>query len=150
MTARASILRAQPLDHAAGDAFVNAWVGVPFKWDGRDRTGVDCWGLAWLWHRDVLGIALPDWVKGEHGLGWVRRTLAAEHAARWRRLAEGEPGCIVLTLPSTRPAHVGIFWRGGVLHAEEGAGVQWNPLALFAMAHPGHEFGRYQPELGDG
>jgi cell wall-associated NlpC family hydrolase len=135
-----------PIDQAAGDAFVNRWIGAPFAWDGRSPAGVDCWGLAWCWHRDVLGVQLPDWIKGKRGRGWIWRTLADERAgAAWHRLEAPEPGCIVLTLPGARPAHVGIFWRGGILHAAEGVGTAWNPLALFSLAHPGHEFGRYQP-----
>ena len=134
------------IDLAAGDAFVNRWIGAPFQWDGRSPAGADCWGLAWCWHRDVLGVILPDWIKGARGRGWIWRTLADERAGpAWRRLEAPANGCIVVTLPAARPAHVGIFWRGGVLHAQEPDGAQWNPLALFALAHPGHEFGRYQP-----
>jgi cell wall-associated NlpC family hydrolase len=128
---------------ADADAFVNGWIGTPFAWDGRDQRGVDCWGLVWRWHRDVLGIDLPDWVKGQKNRAWVLRTIAAEHESHWQRLASPAPGCIVLSMPASRPAHVGIFWRGGVLEADEPAGVTWNPLALFALMHPGHEFGRY-------
>jgi cell wall-associated NlpC family hydrolase len=129
-----------------GDEFVNAWIGAPFAWDGRTTAGVDCWGLVWRWHADVAGIQLPDWIKGAHNRGWMLRTFAAERESHWQTLDEPEPGCIVLAVPAGRPAHVGIFWRGGVVHAAEGPGVIWQPLAHFALAYPGHEFGRYAPE----
>jgi cell wall-associated NlpC family hydrolase len=125
------------------EAFANAWIGTRFAWDGRDRKGVDCWGLVWCFHRDCLGLELPDWTKGTQNRAWVLRTLAAEHESHWARLASPEPGCIVLSMPSTRPAHVGIFLRGGIMHAEEREGVIWQAMPLFAFAHPSHEFGRY-------
>lgn len=35
------------------------YVGLPYKPGGRDRDGIDCYGLVWLFYRDELGIALP-------------------------------------------------------------------------------------------
>lgn len=45
------------------------WVGVPFREHGRDRTGVDCWGLT-LEAARVQGVQLPDYeyVFGDHAL----------------------------------------------------------------------------------
>jgi hypothetical protein len=132
------------------DDFVNNWIGAPFRWDGRSREGVDCWGLVWLWHRDCLGLALPDWIKGNRSRGWAHRIIAEEHAAHWHKLDKPEPHAIVLTLPAARPAHLGIFWRGGVLHADERAGVVWHALARFAARNPRYELGRYIGGAADG
>jgi cell wall-associated NlpC family hydrolase len=129
-----------------GDEFVNAWIGTPFAWDGRTQAGVDCWGLVWRFHADCLDLELPDWIKGARNRGWLLTTFAAERESHWQALADPEPGCIVLAMPAGRPAHVGIFWRGGVLHAAEGAGVIWQPLPAFALVNGAHEFGRYQPD----
>lgn len=43
------------------EAWAKAMVGTPFRWRGRDRTGLDCYGLVRLAYREVLGIALPDY-----------------------------------------------------------------------------------------
>jgi cell wall-associated NlpC family hydrolase len=125
-----------------GDDFANAWIGTPFLWDGRGRDGVDCWGLVVAWHADVANVALPDWVRGARNRAAVVRLFAAGHVSHWHRLDAPSPGCIVLA-PVVRPAHVGIYWRGGVLHAADGAGVVWHPLARFAIAHPAHQYGLY-------
>ncbi len=129
-----------------GDSFANAWIGRPFVWDGRTERGVDCWGLVWRLHFDCLGIELPDWHKGAQNRGWIARTLAAERESpRWQSLDGPEPGCMVLALPAGRPAHVGIFWRGRVLHADLNRGVIFERACEFAILHPGHEWGRYLP-----
>ena len=32
---------------------------LPYTDEGRSREGVDCYGLVWLWYRDVLGVDIP-------------------------------------------------------------------------------------------
>lgn len=37
----------------------NKYLGLPFLPDGRDREGLDCWGLVSLIYQEELGIYLP-------------------------------------------------------------------------------------------
>lgn len=138
--------RARPLAPAGEvdpDVFVNAWVGVRFRWDGRDMNGVDCWGLVMRYYRDCLAVELPDWTRGARPAGAVKDTFEAEVPRHWRPIAAPRSGCLVLVAPSRRPAHIGVFWRGGVLHAALGRGVVWENLAAFSRAYPSREFGEY-------
>lgn len=125
---------------ARGDAFLSDWQGAPFLWDGRSPAGVDCWGVVVRFHADVKGQALPDWARGDHGRAWIARTIAGEAKTHWRPLDTPQDGAIVKAL-----AHVGIYWRGGVLHASDHAGVIWERWADFALQYPGAEFGVYVP-----
>lgn len=125
------------------DAFANAWVGVPFKWDGRDPRGVDCWGLVWRFYRDCLGETLPDWTKGDNGQAWIDATFAAELAEHWQPLPEPRDFALAICPAGRRPAHVGIWWRGGVLHSKAGRGVVWEAGGVFCQAYPGTQAGLY-------
>ena len=144
------------LDRAArarGDDFVSAWLGVPFAWDGRSRDGVDCWGLLMLFHAEVFRLALPDWRRGDHGRAWIAATIAEQAKSHWRGLERPHDGAIVMALagaspslpgdPRAAPRHVGIYWRGGVLHATDTRGVILERLAEFGACYPRHEFGDY-------
>ena len=41
-------------------AWANEYVGLPWRWGGRDRIGVDCYGLLRMVYADMLEITLPD------------------------------------------------------------------------------------------
>jgi len=125
------------------DVFVNAWVGTPFKWDGRDRAGVDCWGLVWRFYFDVLGVSLPDWTVGDGGQAFANALFVAQVQDHWNPFAEPRDFALVLCPQGRSAAHVGVFWRGGVVHSQSGKGVVWEALGRFKQGHPTAQFGEY-------
>lgn len=54
---------------AAGAAGVvgvaRSYLGVPYKWGGADRSGIDCSGLVLVAYRDARGISLPHDATGQ-------------------------------------------------------------------------------------
>ena len=40
-------------------SFIAEWWGVPYRWGGNDRNGVDCSGLVQIAMRDLFGVELP-------------------------------------------------------------------------------------------
>jgi cell wall-associated NlpC family hydrolase len=140
MNAPAMTKAVAPIDLQRGDAFAQAWLGRPFQWDGRSPVGVDCWGLVVKFYQEVRGETLPDWAGRRGGSAWVQRAIAGEARDHWRPLDQPTDGCMVKCL-----AHVGIYWRGDVLHSTLGAGVVLQRLAGFCDVHPGCEFGEFVP-----
>lgn len=118
------------------EQFINEYIGTPFKFDGRDKSGVDCWGLVVLYYLHVLGMELPDWVVGDKSKHWVTQTLDTESEARCRWLDKPEENAIVFAKRKVAAHHAGVVCKGGVLHATEGSGVVWRSMDLAR-----HEFG---------
>jgi cell wall-associated NlpC family hydrolase len=88
------------------------YIGLPFRDHGRDRSGLDCWGLVRLVMAEQFGIALPSLAAAyEHTLaldaisGVIRAQIPA-----WNAVAAGDERCgdvIVLRLHG-QPLHVGV------------------------------------------
>lgn len=100
-----------------------AYLRLPYRDHGRDRAGVDCWGLVRLIVRDVTGIDL-----GEHGdvdgpVSIARRLRAEEIGGAWTPVAIGVERPLDLVLMTgmigagrdvrLAPLHVGLVTAPG-------------------------------------
>lgn len=105
--------------------WVSTYIGLPFKEHGRDRQGVDCWGLVRLVLGEQFAVHLPSYADG------YGSTEDAEDIGRlvqgemdpWRDIAQAEerPGDVVLMRLMNQPMHVGlVIGAGWMLHIEEG------------------------------
>lgn len=99
------------------------YIGLPFRDHGRDRSGLDCWGLVRLVMAEQSGIALPSFAesyKHTSDAGAIGDIVARE-CERWRSIPAGQETCgdvIVLRLFG-RPLHVGtVLGDGAMLHIE--------------------------------
>ena len=128
------------------------WVGVPFRHQGRDRNGIDCWGVPVVVLRE-LG-ALPE---GFDEAGYPRQPLSGQiqkHLLRFCTvLPDYVPGCLVALRMQSTAMHVAIFTdtdtiihamdrqsRGGVV--EHGFRGMWRSrYAQGAWALPGVRYG---------
>lgn len=109
---------------------IGDYIGLPFQPFGRDRNGVDCWGLVRLFYAEQLGIDLPD-LLGTYGGVEVRdRVRNAEvmqdtASASWVLVPKGSerPNDVIVIKYGGFPVHVGIVLKDSqFIHAEEGVG----------------------------
>lgn len=111
------------------------FLAIPFVSKGRSYDGADCWGLLWLWYRDMMGIALPphDTVPA-----CALRTigdLVAHHKRDWLPVPLPRNGDAVVMRAWTQrstieDAHVGVVVnRRFVLHTEERTGPRLQRLS---------------------
>lgn len=114
---------------------INRYVGLPYQAGGRGPGAFDCWGLLLAVQRAHFGRALPDLQMGDAATSFA----AYEHrraTGEWVLIARPVHGAPALMRAGMHP-HVGTWLGvdgGGVLHAQEGAGVVWTPANRLNMA----------------
>lgn len=110
-------------------SWASDYVGLPFKDGGRDRAGLDCWGLVALVYAERLGIRLPDFaeVKAMDGRAVARAIVSQVDSGQWLPVLPGqvqEYDVAVMRGHVERigvPRHVGVVApHGTVLHVEDG------------------------------
>lgn len=103
-------------------AWVAGYVGLPFHERGRDRRGLDCWGLYRLVQAERFGVELPSWTYSAGDS--VERDLIASAfetelaSERWLQIDAGgaEVGDAIL-MQCAREWHIGmVVARGRMLH----------------------------------
>jgi cell wall-associated NlpC family hydrolase len=73
------------------------WTGVPYRWGGTDRNGVDCSGLAVRIYKDFFGVQLP------------RTTRSQIHSGRKASRRHLIAGDLLFFRVSGNQRHVGIY-----------------------------------------
>lgn len=126
--------------------WANSYVGIPYRANGRDRAGCDCWGLIVLVFREQRGVTLPDWNLPADSLRAAVRAIAAGMAdpACLAEPIEGpEPWAVVISERRAAPYHAGVcVGQRYVLHASQ-AGVVCPPAASFNIAHQQRTYWRW-------
>jgi len=85
-------------------------IGIPFKRNGRDKNGMDCWGLCMEVKKRTDGTILPDFVTQGDKESIVGLFLNGIDMAE--RLESPEPYCFVcIGLVSPLVDHVGIVLK---------------------------------------
>lgn len=101
------------------------YIGLPFKEHGRDRAGLDCWGLVRLVQLEQFDRALPTYATHYRKTTDVRGIgdLIKDQITRWTPVDAGDEqaGDIIILRMHGAPMHVGLvlgFRR--MLHVEQG------------------------------
>lgn len=104
----------------------NPYLGLPYAPWGRDRAGLDCWGLVRLVYREQLGIVLPSYADTQPE-PQERQELAAiirGNMGRWRPVASPADGDVHLFSVGGHPVHVAIgIGARQMMHVQEGGVV---------------------------
>ncbi|MBS7538353.1 NlpC/P60 family protein [Ancylobacter lacus] len=127
-----------------GDGWSNPYVGLAWQRFGRGRDGVDCWGLAVLVYREILGIALADHLEVPIEGGMAEAVDAIAAADPWRRVETPRAFDVAVFRMGALRRHVGIVAGGGrMLHVADGElsslapldGVRWRHRLLGYCRH---------------
>lgn len=110
------------------ESWTNDYICVPFEEKGRERSGVDCWGLVRLIYKEKLGIELPSllFYKNTTDRPTIKKIYEEESGSHWKQIPFGEEkeyDVIVLRMMGF-PMHVGIVLQGGfMIHCLKGSGT---------------------------
>jgi hypothetical protein len=102
----------------------NKYVGIPYKDNGRDLDGVDCWGLARYVYNKEFNISLPSFsFNYDSGDRERIQELIAQYREGWEEITqEYKTGDLVLFRMMGYESHVGIVTEYPYfLHAREKA-----------------------------
>lgn len=102
------------------------YINVPYLDGGRNRNGVDCWGLVRLVYASELNIDLPSYgeISAEDLIKVARNIDAGKDGETWVDVAAEETRefdvCVMRFAGTKRVGHVGIVTPHGILHVEKG------------------------------
>ena len=154
------------------DKWTGQYTSIPFQDRGRDRDGVDCWGLVRLVFQEQYGLSVPSY-SDEYVSTCDNERLAdivENERGGWWSVTPDDVRCgdVVLLAIAGYPCHVGIVVGDGMmLNAREDVGVAlesykrpyWNRRLRGFYRHgdmwmwmttgvPGLESGEAKPSYG--
>ena len=102
---------------------MDRFVGIPYVPHGRAYEGADCWGIVYLYYRDILGRPIPSYVAEMQDRAFRPREIGplidAERELHWEQASEPKTGDVVLMRNGRHHNHIGIYLdRGKTLHSE--------------------------------
>lgn len=94
-------------------AFVDQWMGTPYRFGGLDHDGIDCSGLSFLLQQQVYGINIPRTTGQQVQI--IKRKYEEE-------LQEGD--LLFFDYDGKKFSHVGVYLQNGYyVHASSTRGV---------------------------
>lgn len=109
-------------------AWVGKYVGIPFVSGGRDKTGLDCYGLVRLVLRDEYGYNLPvlngDYTNALNVAETKRLFCENVPLLCGKKIEAPEEKAVALIRMCGRLCHVGLYAGDGfIIHARHRTGV---------------------------
>lgn len=123
------------------------YIGIPYQDHGRDRDGLDCWGLVRLVYREQFRIALPgfdeDYPTANDRAAVME--LIRREAVKWEVVPRARLGDLFVFRIGRKPSHVGVALDfRHMLHTlkHQNASVErvntpfWHKRRVMILRHP--------------
>jgi len=87
------------------------YIGLPYKAKGREVSGLDCYGLVYLFYRDKLGLKIPsyseDYLHSEHWSSVAEAII--KNLPNWVKVDKPKYGDMLVFNILGLPVHTGIY-----------------------------------------
>ena len=100
----------------------NKYIGLPYASNGRDESGIDCWGLVRLFYKQEYDIELPSYTE-EYAGAYDSRILDMMdiYKNNWAQVTQPEIGSVIVFNILGEPFHVGVYvGEDKFIHARDG------------------------------
>ena len=100
----------------------NKYIGLPYASNGRDESGIDCWGLVRLFYKQEHNIELPSYTE-EYSGAYDARILGMMdlYKNNWSQVQQPEVGSVIVFNILGEPFHVGVYiGEDKFIHARDG------------------------------
>lgn len=130
------------------------YIGLPFIDHGRDRSGLDCWGLVRLIMAEQFGFALPSYATEYQRTTQVGKigALIEHESSKWKKIASDAESCgdVIVLRFRGKPMHVGmVLGDKHMLHIEFGINSVIERYSGARWADRISGFYRYESSLND-
>lgn len=108
-------------------------IGIPYKVHGRDKDGMDCYGVA-IEVMKRIGKTLPDVFYAETSVAENAKTaLLVKNGLPLRKIEYPSEGCLIdIALTGNATSHVGVYVGDGMfIHATKDVGVCLQKLSKY-------------------
>jgi cell wall-associated NlpC family hydrolase len=90
---------------------VSKFIGIPYESHGRSYEGSDCWGIIYLFYRDIFGIEIPKYdvgYKDAYDANSVGEIINS-HLNEWKEVKSGLFGDGILFKIAGKTVHAGVY-----------------------------------------
>lgn len=126
----------------------NAYIGTPFAEKGRDKSGLDCWGLVRLVYAEHLQIDLPSYAeryRDTNDRETLNALVEAEKNCKWVAVDKPKPYDVVILTMLGLPTHVGVVVNSRqMLHCLKGSNTVLEDFTSLKWRHRVKGFLRWE------